>query len=110
MPNGGETTHTQNAFGQNSLKHNSLLQRRCYMYDYGHACQATGAEVVIILFIHVARCLLLHTLLHVCYDECNHLHPHCYNLAYGLVDSCLFDLRPHTPFFIVGAEIPLFIL
>jgi hypothetical protein len=66
-----------------TLKHISLLQRHCYMYDYGHSCQATGPKEVTSLFIHVAQFLLLHTLLHVFYDECNHFHFHCYN----------FDLR-----------------
>jgi len=41
------------------------------MYDYGHVCQATGPEEVTSLFMHVAQFFLLHTLLHVFYDEYN---------------------------------------
>jgi len=78
------------------------------MYDYGHACQATGPEEVTRLFTHVTQCLLLHTLLHAFYDECNHLHSHCYNFDLRFIfDSCLFDLRPHTPFFIFGGRDPI---
>jgi len=57
--------------------------------------------------MHVAKFLLLHTLLHVFYDEYN---PTAIISTYGLVDSCLFDLQPYTPFFILGADIVLFIL
>jgi len=53
------------------------------MNDYGQACEATGPEEVTSLFMHVAQFLLLNTLLHDFYDDCNHLHSHCCNFDLG---------------------------